>query len=287
MAIFTFEPAMAIAQHCVRRRFRYATCKTCAGECPAQVFSPVEGGMNVDASMCIQCGNCLFVCPAEAISGPPPATRYYSGDTLVGPFSHQAPTVNELLLWHREYGIRFVALTPEQNEPWLLAIAQLNLVLKAYGEPVWGIKPPAVVAVNLARRSLFHVPREHVNSAAVRPGIRRVRQLFQEQSEIALSIDPSRCVMCSACWRACPEKCLRFDAGEVILDAAACTGCGGCAAVCLHQAVKLEKRRGLSAIKRLSASERTCRSCHRVFWALAPDVLHCSLCKHHLHGMRA
>lgn len=243
--------------------------------------------MHIDASTCIQCGNCLFVCPAEAISGLSPATRHYCGDTLVGPFSGQPPTVNELLLWHREYGIRFVALSPEQNELWLLAIARLNLVLKAYGEATWGIKPPDVVPINLARRSLFHVPREHVHTATVRPGIRRVRQYFADQSEAALSIDASRCVMCSACWRACPEKALRFDAGAFILDAAACTGCGGCTAVCLHQAIKLEKRRGLSAIKHLSARERTCRSCHRAFWALEPDAEHCYLCKHHAHGMRS
>lgn len=286
MVKLTFDPAMEVTQECVRRRFRFASCQACADVCPAQALTSSQMGILTDATRCIQCGNCLFVCPTNAIAGVTPNTRHYCGDTLVGPFSSYAPTVNELLIWHREYGIRFIAIALEQYESWALSIARLNLVLKQCGEPIWRVKSPEAKAINIARRSLFHVPQANVETATARPGLRYLRQLFGEQSEITPTIDSSLCVMCSACWRACPEKAIRFENGEIILESARCTGCGSCEAVCQHRSMTLDKTRSAAQIKRITANARECLSCHREFWAFDAQASHCSLCQNHLYGMR-
>lgn len=87
------------------------------------------------------------------------------GDTLVGPFSLQAPTVDELLLWHSQYGIRFIDIAVERSAQWLMALAGLNLALRRYGEPGWSFKHVVGAEINASRRTLFHVPRDATTRA--------------------------------------------------------------------------------------------------------------------------
>lgn len=125
---------------------------SCAG------FFFTDSGVSVDDSRCIECGDCLLVCPAEAITGITPRKRFLCGDTLVGPFTDRAPGVNELLLWHAQHHVRFISIDAEQNPDWLLAIARLNLALRRRGEAAWAFKHIPVNEVNTARRALMHVP---------------------------------------------------------------------------------------------------------------------------------
>lgn len=135
MVNLTIDPAVDVTQACVRRRFRFSSCRACADVCPAQAFSLAQGQVSIDTTRCIACGDCLFVCPVDAITGIKPVKRFVQGDTLVGPFSLQAPTVDELLLWHSQYGIRFIDIAVERSAQWLMALAGLNLALRRYGEP--------------------------------------------------------------------------------------------------------------------------------------------------------
>lgn len=160
MVNLTIDPAVDVTQACVRRRFRFSSCRACANVCPAQAFSLAQGQVSIDTTRCIACGDCLFVCPVDAITGIKPVKRFVQGDTLVGPFSLQAPTVDELLLWHSQYGIRFIDIAVERSAQWLMALAGLNLALRRYGEPGWSFKHVVGAEINASRRTLFHVPRD-------------------------------------------------------------------------------------------------------------------------------
>ena len=156
MGGLTFAPAMDVTHACVRRRF--ATLPSPARtSVPCRLFT--DTGVSVDDSRCIECGDCLL--SPLAITGITPRKRFLSGDTLVGPFTDRAP-VNELLLWHAQYHVRFISIDAEQNPDWLLAIARLNLALRRRGEAAWAFKHIPVNEVNTARRALMHVPREDV-----------------------------------------------------------------------------------------------------------------------------
>lgn len=96
----------------------------------------------------------------------------------MGPFSLQAPTVDELLLWHSQYGIRFIDIAVERSAQWLMALAGLNLALRRYGEPGWSFKHVVGAEINASRRTLFHVPRDAITPCAVESGKRRLRQAF-------------------------------------------------------------------------------------------------------------
>ncbi|WP_228412368.1 4Fe-4S dicluster domain-containing protein, partial [Salmonella enterica] len=239
MVNLTIDPAVDVTQACVRRRFRFSSCRACADVCPAQAFSLAQGQVSIDTTRCIACGDCLFVCPVDAIIGIKPVKRFVQGDTLVGPFSLQAPTVDELLLWHSQYGIRFIDIAVERSAQWLMALARLNLALRRYGEPGWSFKHVVGAEINASRRTLFHVPRDAITPCAVEPGKRRLRQAFSAFSECVPEISPQECRMCGACWRSCPENVIQFDDNTLTIAAARCTGCGGCAAVCPHQALRL------------------------------------------------
>lgn len=170
MVNLTIDPAVDVTQACVRRRFRFSSCRACADVCPAQAFSLAQGQVSIDTTRCIACGDCLFVCPVDAITGIKPVKRFVQGDTLVGPFSLQAPTVDELLLWHSQYGIRFIDIAVERSAQWLMALAGLNLALRRYGEPGWSFKHVVGAEINASRRTLFHVPRDAIISVCRRAG---------------------------------------------------------------------------------------------------------------------
>ncbi|VUC76094.1 polyferredoxin [Salmonella enterica] len=84
MVNLTIDPAVDVTQACVRRRFRFSSCRACADVCPAQAFSLAQGQVSIDTTRCIACGDCLFVCPVDAIIGIKPVKRFVQGDTLVG-----------------------------------------------------------------------------------------------------------------------------------------------------------------------------------------------------------
>lgn len=89
MVNLTIDPAIDVTQACVRRRFRFSSCRACADVCPAQAFSLAQGQVSIDTTRCIACGDCLFVCPVDAIIGVKPVKRFVQGDTLVGPFRYR------------------------------------------------------------------------------------------------------------------------------------------------------------------------------------------------------
>ncbi|MEX9253605.1 4Fe-4S binding protein [Pseudenterobacter timonensis] len=275
-----------ITQTCVRRRFRYASCSACAGICPAQAFSLVDGEISVDASRCIECGDCLFVCPSDAITGVAPVRRFVREATLVEPFSLRPPSVQELLLWHHQQGVRFISIEAEQSAAWMMALAGLNLALRRLGEPVWKFKRFPVNEINSARRAWLHVPREAIAAQAVVPGKRQLRQAFPRFSDYKLILDTQRCLLCGACWRSCTEKAIRFDGAALVTESARCTGCGACAAVCQTQALQLSETMEEAQVSHHAAHQATCQSCARPFWTFTPQEKLCSLCVNHRHGMR-
>ncbi|MFL4366924.1 4Fe-4S binding protein [Enterobacter asburiae] len=286
MGGLTFAPAMDVTHTCVRRRFRRAACRACADACPAQVFTFTETGVSVDESRCIECGDCLFVCPTGAITGIAPRKRFLREDTLVGPFTERAPGVNELLLWHAQYHVHFISIEAEQHPEWMLALARLNLVLRRRGETSWTFKPVPNGEVNIARRALMHVPREDVRGCTVVPGQRELRRAFPGFSESEIVLRIGKCVLCGACWRSCTENAIRFENDALVVETGRCTGCGGCEAVCLHDAINVMLREGTAKSIATPAYEAVCQTCHRHFWSFTSDEKHCPLCLHHHYGMR-
>ena len=104
--------------------------------------------VKIDNDRCFQCGNCLFVCPSDAIEHIPVRERNYNNNGQLVIEKKETPaSAEELLVWHRQYHIRGMQIAEPEVDNWLPVLAALNLRLKALGEPIWQltiIPPPPV-----------------------------------------------------------------------------------------------------------------------------------------------
>ena len=278
--------APVIGDRCVRHLLRYATCQACADACPVAALAVVDGNVELAEERCLHCGDCLFVCPTEAIGGITTVMRHYLDDRLVAPLSFRAASTAELLLWHRLYHLRAVACDPDMQPGWVLAVAQLNLTLRQYQEPQWRIVPPNDDGIDTSRRALMRAPASAARSARVPAGRRVLRQLYPQMSDWLPDIDPRRCQLCGACWRSCPEQALRLENENMVTESARCTGCGNCQAVCQHQAVTLSAGPRHEPVRQLPLVSASCTSCQRTFLAWRTDRRVCPTCAQHQYGMR-
>lgn len=271
---------------CVRNTVKNSRCVACADVCPTgAVTLSAEGTMAINPQACVGCGYCLFNCPTGSPEGIAPASRHYRGDRLVMPLSAVAPCPEELLIWHSEFGIRFVEMDADSAAGWFQAVAALNVRLRHMQEPPWNIVPPSPQTLNGARRHWLHLKNEGVSAGSVPVGRRFRRARFTQFSEFRPVIATERCSLCGACSRVCAEQAIRLDAQALTLDPVKCTGCGNCEAVCFDAVLSVqESSEGASEVYPLEHAE--CRVCHRQFPAWTAQEKACPVCRRHAFGMR-
>lgn len=271
---------------CVRNTVKHSQCSACEEVCPTGAFTlTAEGRMEINPHACIGCGYCLFNCPVDAVEGIAPAQRHYRDNRLVPPFSPVAPCTEELLMWHSEYGIRLVEMEPDTASVWFQAVATLNVRLRQMGEPLWNIVPPSPQTLNGSRRHWLHLKNAGDFTGCVTPGRRFRRSRLTQVSEYSPELDQSRCTLCGACARICPEEAIRFDDLSMTLDPVKCTGCGNCEAVCFDRALSVRENRE-STIRILRIEQARCGVCRRDYIAWTEEENACPVCRRHTFGMR-
>ncbi|MCW2454081.1 DmsC/YnfH family molybdoenzyme membrane anchor subunit [Rahnella aceris] len=212
---------------------------------------------------------------------------FYRADRLVMPLTRVAPCTEELLMWHSEYGIRFVEMKAESAAGWFKAIATLNVRLKRMQEPLWNIVPPSRQTMNGSRRRWLHLKNEGASAGNVPVGRRFRRARFTQISEYHVDLDKHRCVLCGACSRVCPEQAIRLDNLALTLDPVKCTGCGNCEAVCFDGAISVSARENSESTLTVSRLEQAqCRVCGCIFPAWSAQDNECAVCRRHAFGMR-
>ncbi|RJT37419.1 4Fe-4S binding protein [Rahnella woolbedingensis] len=273
-------------QACVRNTVKNSRCTACVDACPTGAVTLSATGMiAINPQACIGCGYCFFNCPTGAVEGIATVQRPYRGDRLVMPLSAIVPCTEELLMWHSEYGIRYVEMEPDSASAWFQAIAVLNIRLKEMCEPLWSVLPPCPDALNGSRRRWLQLKKAGCASGSVAAGGRARRALFTQISEYRPDLDKDRCSLCGACVRVCPEKAIRLENSELMLNPIKCTGCGNCEAVCFEKAIVAHEA-GSTAPTVYGVEQVRCRICHRDFhaWSLREDK--CPVCRRHTFGMR-
>lgn len=289
MALFrlTQPPAPpGVGERCLRKQLPRHDCQACVAVCPVQAITATNAIPTINELDCLQCGRCLFVCPADALQNIRPETRRFTGSTLVAPFSTLEPSVDELLMWHQQYGIRAVEMELASFPGWVRAVAALNIRLRELNAPVWQILPPQRKAINTARRHFIKASEEEVQSATVRTGRSARRQAFAAISEYQLSLDKTQCTACGACARVCGEKAIGLSDGALTFSSSSCTGCNSCAVVCPVDAIGIHRQVGENRVLRFPWSQKTCRCCQREFYTFTPETDRCALCQRHQYGMR-
>lgn len=270
----------------MRKRFPHHTCQACSNACPVQAIAVSENNIVLDSKTCVRCGHCLFVCPVDALENLQPPERHFRHDTLVAPFSLQAAGVDELLMWHIQYGIRAVELSIDEFPGWVLAVAALNICLKALNEPLWQIIPPASKNVSVLRRHWLRISDGAGSLARVQASRHLRRHAFADISEYQLTIDTALCIVCRACERVCTEKAITFTEGKLMLSPTRCTGCDSCAVVCPTQSLQCIQQKGDSTSVCFHYTQNVCSDCQNEFSTFTPDDRRCPICQRHQYGMR-
>lgn len=148
-------PEPIINGQCVRKRLKNSICDNCAISCPVGAVSFSHMDAEINNELCFQCGNCLFACPVDAIENIKPHERSYQGEFLI--VKHDEPIANadELIVWHRQYGIRGMQIAEPWVDKWLPTIAALNLKLKILQEPIWQLRIVQPEQVDSGRRMML------------------------------------------------------------------------------------------------------------------------------------
>lgn len=279
-------PPPKVGASCLRRRFRRSTCSACVEVCPTAALTLTEEGPALDDIKCLSCADCLFVCPAQAIDNIPLPVRYHRQQRLVAPLTAHPASMDELLLWHAQHHIRGLEIDMDSQPGWALAIATLNLRLRALNEPLWQIFPPGPEAMNRLRQRFLPNGSAEKASAQALPEAAARRRAFPRYSEFTPLPDPQKCLLCGACARACPHDALKLDERAFQIAAVSCTGCGICQAVCPAQAIAVTAETRPADTHTLPVYARRCEQCSRDFIAWQDDDSLCALCRHHCHGMR-
>lgn len=275
-----------VGASCLRKRFPHHSCEACRAACPVEAISFSANVAELDHERCIRCGQCLFVCPVDAFENLSPVRRPFRHTSLIAPFSTLVPSVEELLMWHLQYGIRAVEIDIDEHPGWALSVAAVNMQLKKRGEPLWQLTPSSTTPVNTRRRHMLHVSESQVQSAAVKASPRLRRRHWKNVQEYALSLEPATCLLCGACERVCEEKVIKLAKQEMRVVASLCSGCDSCAVVCPTKSISIRAETGTHQPWSLPFVRKVCASCKGEFATFSDGDKHCPICQRHKYGMR-
>ena len=58
-----------ILHSCIRHRSPRSTCEECVKSCPENAISIYNSKPQIDNKKCTECGQCISVCPVQAVAG--------------------------------------------------------------------------------------------------------------------------------------------------------------------------------------------------------------------------
>jgi ferredoxin len=204
-----------------------------------------------------------------------PVARFYRHDRLVAPFSPCPASANEWIIWHTDYAIRGVEMNLDAHPAWGREIAILNLRLQALGEPAWCVYPPQERVVDAVRRKMIHTKRGEMQCSAVKLDTDTLRKAFPEMSEFTLAIDRTACLLCGACFRACPRSVLTVEEDILTVRAQFCSGCEICMAVCPTKAISVTPYIHKTTYEDIPLYQQPCQSCGRLFISWEDNMDEC------------
>ncbi|QCJ70153.1 ferredoxin [Providencia heimbachae] len=278
-------PEPLINDSCVRKRLKNSICDNCATSCPVDAVSFTHMNAKIDNELCFQCGNCLFSCPVDAIENIAPHERTYQNDYLV--ISHDEPLANaeELVVWHRQYGIRGIQIAEPLVDKWLPTLAALNLKLKTLQEPIWQLLITQPLEVDSGRRMMLFrqkLDQKPLNKGSVKTGLNARKQFYPEDSWFQIELESSSCILCGACAKVCDEQAIEIENNQFSVDEKRCTGCMSCQVVCFPKSIHVHAHVAKNSEPvTYQYYDSSCHSCNLPFLSWEPDAKICPICAQH------
>ncbi|ELX8378195.1 4Fe-4S binding protein [Providencia vermicola] len=278
-------PEPMINGKCVRKRLKNSVCDSCAQVCPVEAITLGSMSAAIDNQLCYQCGNCLFSCPVDAIDNIDPHERSYHNNRLV--ISHDGPlaSIEELLVWHKQYQINGIEIAEPLVDKWLPVLAALNVKLKHLQEPVWQLVVTEAPEVDSGRRSLFFrqkLDENPLSKGQVRTGLNARKQFYPQDSWFQIELNAESCILCGACAKVCDEQAIKLENNQFIFDEKKCTGCMSCQVVCFPQSIDVKPFVAKdNQARTYHYYDGQCEKCRLSFLAWQPNERLCPICAQH------
>ena len=278
-------PEPAINDKCVRKHLKNSLCNNCAKSCPVGAISFTPMNATIDSQACFQCGSCLFTCPVDAIDNITPHERTFQNNNLI--ITHDEPLAHtdELIVWHRQYGIRGIQISEPLVDKWLPALAALNLKLKALREPVWQLFITQPLEVDSGRRMMLFrqkLEQKPLNKGMVKTGLNARKHFYPEDSWFQIKLDVPNCILCGACAKVCGEHAIEIKNNQFSLDEKRCTGCMNCQVVCFPKSIHVIEHVAKNSQPTLyQYNELKCDTCQLPFLSWEANAKTCPICAQH------
>lgn len=278
-------PEPIINGQCVRKRLKNSICDNCATSCPVGAVSFSHMDAEINNELCFQCGNCLFACPVDAIENIKPHERSYQGEFLI--VNHDEPIANadELIVWHRQYGIRGMQIAELWVDKWLPTIAALNLKLKTLQEPIWQLRIVQPEQVDSGRRMMLFrqkLDSKPLDKGQVKTGLNARKQFYPEDSWFKVELDTEKCILCGACAKMCDEHAIEIENHQFLIDEKRCTGCMSCQVVCFPKSIHVQSYTAKNNVPKIfHYYDAQCHTCHLPFSSWEENTHTCPICAQH------
>lgn len=277
-----------ILSTCTRHRSPRSTCKKCLDICEEEAITLVKDKPVISSDKCTECGNCISVCPVQAVAGIFPK-RSVADNKLIAE-NRQIPTVKELLVLHKK-GVR--GLISEDNatiERWKPVLAEVNLILEQMEKEPFTITIEKLQAAEeevYSRRELFSLWKKESQSIMkqVAPAKWRfnhqqldLSKYYSDYQFAMISIDTDKCILCKACEFLCEKKCLKIGEENFTVTAQTCSNCQLCVDVCVEKAITIKEQ--ISAAKEVHYPiyKKTCMACNESYDTLQENDEKCAMC---------
>ena len=275
-----------ILSSCTRHRSHHSTCAECVETCEKHAISITNGKPVIDASKCVQCGDCMAACPVQAVAGILPKRKIKQNHLIIS--DRHFPTTTELLILHKK-GIRSIIFEDESLiQEWKQRIEQVNQMLMELGESSFSISIDSVEDEEFCSKreflSLWKKESKLIMKQMAPAKWRfnhnalNLRQYYTDFQFTDITIDIDKCTLCTVCVRICDQKCFDIQEEHFTLSMQGCTSCGLCADVCPEKAIRMEGKIIQKKEINLSIYEKKCQACHNSFKTVREHDGFCTTC---------
>jgi ferredoxin len=317
-------------ERCVHSMMEQATCQACVQACPRQAIRLTDEALTLDGGRCDGCGLCVPACPEQAISveGEPLLRQPFWGraEALAACSRAVASGPGVLACLNAIGSSQILSYYRHGIAVWYIAhgdcaacfygkarsfdqhIEDANKILQSHalpeiqvtrGEPgAWTARRSKVkVSEHPERRRTFLravarlAPPEEASHAARKTQECDVLMTNWLPSPAGLlpwsvSLDARRCVGCGSCAEMCRHGAIRLESDYGFrVDSLRCTGCGVCRDVCPADAIRLERLAPARQFQMPLTASR-CKGCGNPFHQPVKDEPdeYCHVCRSKPHS---
>ncbi len=277
-----------VLDSCSRHHSPHSTCSKCIESCTEAAVTLVSGKPIISTQKCLECGDCIAECPAQAIEGFLPKRMIHQNQLIVT--NEHPPSIREMLVLYKK-GVKTLIYEQEvMNTDWKQAVSKTNDRLKELNEPPFSIqrKKREIGEEKFTRREVFSIWKKEAQSTMkqIAPAKWRFNHreldlsIFYPNDQFTIiSLDTNKCTTCKACQILCKKNCLLITETAFTISAQRCSGCMLCQDICPEKAITVEEK--IQPAVRISHSLYTkkCTACKSKYKTLSINNDKCVMCK--------